>query len=317
MWLHSTLRNVVGWRRGAVGLATLLVGLVVLSPASALNYAQSTGSVQAGRYSLDNAQYFPWAPGELSAQASYDKSDQSSYGEWHEQATSTASTWLMGGASAMGVVSVDAMVQVSNFPAQAVASAGATLRYEFEVKAKDPLQHPDVLQVPMTYAAFGLGEISSGSGLITGWATINVPGFDSRPCSFMYEGSATSRSFSGCAGSWWAPTTGATYVVTVSGTAQASNLAYPYGTAESQAAVNVDPIIAFDQAAFDASYGADSFDLASAYSIEYSPLPVPEPASAALLALGLATLTLRATSGRRAAATFLPTQDQRHETRPR
>lgn len=63
----------------------------------------------------------------------------------------------------------------------------------------------------------------------------------------------------------------------LSATASAFDFAYPAGSAESQAAVSVDPVIRFDQAAFDAQYGSQSFDLAAAYTIEYSTVPVPEP----------------------------------------
>jgi hypothetical protein len=65
----------------------------------------------------------------------------------------------------------------------------------------------------------------------------------------------------------------------------------------------IDPTVVFDQEAFDAEYGANSFALADYYTIDYSPnIPAPEPGIAALLALGASGLALRTTRRRRSRA---------------
>jgi hypothetical protein len=63
----------------------------------------------------------------------------------------------------------------------------------------------------------------------------------------------------------------------------------------------VDPTVTFDQAAFDALYGLDSFPLAEYYQIRLSPniptsgptTPMPEPSTLAILGVGLGGLIIR------------------------
>lgn len=263
-------------------------GLGLAMAASALPFVQSTVYAQAGREAADNQYTVGPLAGVLTASNSYDDSGSSpAYGEWQASGNSNAGTLMYGLEPAVGSVQADAQVEVKNFLAKASATGGATLRYYFEIKPVDPLAHPELLELPVSFAASGHGEVS-GAGRIIGSAALSVAGFPASRFSFSYEGSSDSRSFGD---SVTLPlsvnVTGASYLVVLSATASAYNFAYPYGTAQSQAAVSVDPVIGFDQTAFDQQQGGQSFDLAGAYSIIYSAVPVPEPSNAALLTAGL------------------------------
>ncbi len=63
---------------------------------------------------------------------------------------------------------------------------------------------------------------------------------------------------------------------------------------------SVDPILRFDQAAFDAEYGAESFPLDEYYILDISENVVPLPAAGWLMATGFATLIGRGVRRRKA-----------------
>lgn len=275
-------------RTGAV-----LASLCAATAASALPFAVSTVYLQAGRLAGDNQVTVGPAAGLLAGSNSHDAAGVSPlHGAWQEAASTSASTHLSGLDFAVGLAVADAQVSVTNTPAQATATGSAMLSYYLEITLKDPAAHPDVLQVPVSFSATGHGEISDGFGRIFGSAALSAQGFPYASFRFSYEGAADSRSFNDSVTLPLAVGGESSHIVTLVATATAYNFAMIGQSAGSQASVSVDPVIRFDQSAFDAQRGDATFDLTQAYSLNFSTVPVPEPAAAWLLLAGGVVLRL-------------------------
>jgi PEP-CTERM motif len=164
----------------------------------------------------------------------------------------------------------------------AKAVAGTSIRYQV---ALTPLAAPAFTppQVALRYSAAGEAHVSGADA----WsfyigATLGVGDFPYAQYQRQSVSGALSASFGGSSTLWVAPDMVAEAMVY----AHCLITRAAPGSADCQA--NADPVISFDQAAFDARYGTESFDLASAWRLDFSQ-PVPEPGT---LWLGLAGMAL-------------------------
>jgi hypothetical protein len=208
----------------------------------------------------------------------------SSYGPAEWQAIANAQSLLGGGPlGGSGYVNVNATVTVTNTKASAAASAKAEF-YFLSKEKSTPSFTPSLL--PVSFSAFGSGSIAEGAGRFEALVTLGIPNLTGNAYHIAYEGLTHQDQFQQTT-TFWLPI-GVEYVVTVLANAWAYNSAYAGQSARSSVFAEADPIIFFDQAAFDAQYSGSSFKLSDYYELEFSPNAVPIPGAVWLLGSGLA-----------------------------
>jgi hypothetical protein len=272
-----------------------ILGIVVMpdiSVAQALPNALATASVQAGNSTTDNQQSVGPVTMPLTLSSGKQENSWISGGQlsWY-----SADSHVDVGFGSGGNIQADAAVAVGGW-SQAWASAGGGLDYSVTLR-KTGTTDFDPGIIPISFGASGSGEVTGAWGRFN--ADACVVGAVSGSCNafhIQYEGSADSRSFSDMVtydirrDSLTATTY--SYRVTLAATASAF-AGTATGTEESSVSVMVDPIMGFDQAAFDTMYGTLSFQLSDYYTMEFSPnltAAIPEPETYAMLLAGLGLL---------------------------
>lgn len=285
--------------------ATSLIGVAAANRGD--RFTQSLGP-QAGSSTLtlnwgDSVPDYPW---QIAA--------------WHSTGAVTADVGQTG--SQIGWVSANAQAQALGYRGEAHASAGGQVQFAFRLSEIAPLPPgSDALWIPVKLTAQGSGEWTGD-----GWSTNSrMGGFgasvdlqaddyslltpfplqDFRIARDTSETTPISESFSRSVtlGMRAASLSNPDRLYLITSTAGCGVTTFgshegqaPEGTPLSASAscrANVDPVLSFDQAAFDADpgkYGAtQSFNLAEHYALEYSPnIPaVPEPANRLLMVAGL------------------------------
>jgi hypothetical protein len=276
----------------AVRLAAISFGALVLgiSLVHATPDATSYLWLQAGKYSTDNIVSIGPATTSLSWSIAY--SDSYTYPPngypltWH--ATSGVSTTLGAG----GRVTSSAHVDVSN-TAQACATASGAIHYTVALGQMAAVPFTPST-IPVTFSAQGMGSVVGYGRLGISASLDNMTGFPSGLFSINYEGGAHQAQFQQTVTVNLQSNT--EYRVSLTANALAANFAYPIGSppgapdaAYSDAYAWVDPVFGFDQAAFNALYGINSFVLSDYYQFNYSPnmSTVPIPGAVWLLGTGL------------------------------
>ena len=229
-----------------------------------------------------------------SGELSYDKSGGGGEGNgaysWAE--TASVNENLGPGAPLVGAVHVTGHAATSGKVPQNQASSGAggsITAYVSVDQIKVPTFNPIVL--PIYFEAKGEGS-DTGSGSFGAFATL----FANKTVAYkiQHDGSPGSDSFNELTTVDASPNTAYSIEISAGGGAFADWT--PGVGTYSSFDVAVDPKIGFDQAAFDALYGSNSFPLAQYYSIDFSPnVPVPSvpvPGALPLFASGLAGLGL-------------------------
>lgn len=260
-------------------LIALLLLAALVAPASAdpLPPAKSIVGAQ-GSISINGSsggKNVDWTPGSLSI--SYDLSNT------NDQLVATASTDIGPGVPLVGsvIVSADCIRGPSSFLNDEVtAAATGGVMFFFSV---DQIKIPTVapITIPVYFEARGQGSVEAGYGRYIASAGISgVPGADFSTGS--YEGYTSTSTFDKSVSVDLTPNYN--YIVQIGAGCYAFA---EEGTPHSAAQAAVDPIIRLDQAAFDATYGSNSFPLAQYYRIDFSPnvplAAVPEPASTMIL----------------------------------
>ncbi|EHR73681.1 PEP-CTERM putative exosortase interaction domain-containing protein [Burkholderiales bacterium JOSHI_001] len=211
-------------------------------------------------------------------------------GPYSHQAAASVNTGLGGG----GAVDANASVTSQGDPLHMwTAGAGGSVQYVVSLAGTGQAPPTTVARVPVRFSAAGMASVSDsdhGHFQITAQvADVNFP-FGSFVRNWEGGGSH-SDSFSGSTTLQVSTQPGNGFSVLVSATCDVS--VWSDRTAECTAAA--DPLFSFDQAAFDAAMGANSFALDRYYQLQASPgvTLVPEPASAWLALAGGLLLALR------------------------
>jgi hypothetical protein len=266
----------------AIGPLLLLSAL----PAAALPPPISSGGVGCGTTADSNWDNVGPIAGSFSLNC--DRSGVSTWpppgGRWQSVAGAVTGYVVSEDGAATGIADASASVLVEGtLRDSAEAGASASIHYQvaFEALAAPPFAPP---KIAILYTASGEASVSGAdSWFFYIGSTLGVDNFPYAQFQRQSVQGAVSASFSGSATLWVAPSAVAdAHVYAICNLTRTSP-----GSGDCQA--NADPVISFDQAAFDALYGADTFDLASAYRIAFSPA-VPEAATAWMWLSGLAGL---------------------------
>ena len=219
------------------------------------------------------------------------------YGPYNYQAASSVNSGLgMGG-------SVDANGELTMTGGEPYrmwsAGAGGYVRYTMGLSPLAGAPPQAVAQVPIRFSAMGEASVTDGDGgsfSISAW----LAGLSFQSA---WEGAGShAGGFSNSATVVLSVAPGNGYTVLVGAQCRVSTWSGGAGSGRCTAAA--DPSFSFDQAAFDATMGAQTFVLDRYFRIDLSPgvTPVPEPSSAALLGLGGLALLARLRQQRRSAA---------------
>lgn len=289
---------------GGGAVLSLVVALACGGPgevraAAALDDAQSlVGVACLDEFGNDNGSVGPLPTG-LSLQCDWHgQSPQGRWGTASWQASASAHTGLAG----LGVVDGVAHASATNVHSRADAGAGGWVSFFWRLDAL--AETPFVPEtVPVHFRALGEGHASGDGpwygGRITASVSVDVAGFAAADYRFdsgeQYFFGALDRRFGGTStlqvqpGQVLSGFVHANCWVVAIGSAIDGDPPMPL-TSSAECHVAADPFLGLDQAAFDARYGAQAFNLADYYQLNVSPnVPVPEPASAALWLAALVT----------------------------
>jgi hypothetical protein len=193
----------------------------------------------------------------------------------------------------IGLTSTSATITAPTYAAEADFVASITYRFEIQPIGQDP----GISQIPVLFSADGQGNAITGTGSTArtaGYVDLIGNGLSYGDANFVFDLYLTENQVIGGAFSdtknlnlYPSNSYGTnTYTVIMSAVSEA------YGLSASSTAA-VDPFIGFDQAAFDAMMGSNTFALNQYYMLVFStnlPLPqtaVPEPSTPLLLGSGL------------------------------
>jgi len=247
-------------------------------------------------------------------ECSLDSSGTGPYGAYTEHAEGSAVASLGTTAGAIGVTTAKTLASSYNGIAESITYAG--VRFYFQIESIDEAPMSGISSIPILMSAAGVGHaVLDGYGFVDarGWVQAYGGNLDSDDASFDFRayvfdpdafdtpndyanltdsfdesksldllltGLYTVYTEASC-WSWVAPIDGQSNGAT--------------GTCSAW----VDPMFSFDQAAFDAQMGADTFALADYYRLVFSenvptapPNPMPLPSSMALAGAGLLGLAL-------------------------
>ena len=232
-------------------------------------------------------------------------SPQGRFGEASWLATGMANTGLGSQTGTVGLANADSHVTVTNINGRAsvLGSALTTFYWRLTLGADAPFMPTTV---PVRFSAFGEGSISGSGyeygGQVKAETGLQWPGFALTQFSFdsgeHYNFGSIARQFSGSTVLAIAPGNAIAGWVLASCRVSAVGFVIDGVTplplsSEATCTVTADPVLSFDQSAFDALYGPDAFQLSDYAQMEYSSnVPVPEPATPQLWLMALATVGL-------------------------
>ncbi len=218
--------------------------------------------------------YTQSGPSSISNPVEFNVTEDKAYDNYHVGAGYTAegNISVSFGTNAPMAINGEAFATASTFYAQAYAAAGATLKFFFRVvQVANPSWQP--LSIPILFKANGRGEISRGYGMFD--ASAIVQGYQGFPSNLFYihwEGHSNIASFGQLV--TLDLLINEQYPVLLSAGASAYAAGNFEDTKESSVYAYVDPVIAFDQATFNATcaqQGKQSFTLSDYYTLEFSP----------------------------------------------
>ena len=261
----------IDWSRGLA--CWTIIGVLVLgipfADAQTFPLATTEVYVQAGRTTTSNAYDSGPVPGPLSMITAVDQDSWTTmYGESSFKAESIGNTGF-------NAVFADAQVTAKGFNAYGYASAVSSARIYFNVELTGlPPWFPQY--IPTFFSATGAASISQGTGKYSIGASVSGdPNFPASRFSRLRDwGRVYEDSFSDSVTMYLPPNNpNNPYVIDLYALviAYAGTAGPPFDSYDSVVSAHVDPIIRFDQAAFDAMYGANSFRLADYYKLEFSP----------------------------------------------
>lgn len=210
-------------------------------------------------------------------------------------ASASVTTSFGGVFPTVGSIQASANASVSA-PVLARASATGFVDYWFSPENTGSAPF-DPAMIPVLFEASAAANGSSGSLNLGAYASLGVAGFPLSDFTLQVLNGPGSDSFNESYTAWLTP--GDAYKVSL--VAGCGSTALQSGTSNVSCTVSIDPTFGFDQAAFDAMYGPDSFPLDEYYALAFSPNvsfqpppgpgpTVPEPATMLLMGFGLAGL---------------------------
>lgn len=269
-----------------------LCGVLAASPTAHAQLGPPASYVSAG-CGWGNGTYTDRGPAGSGLQIACDQHEvgvDTRYGPYDFLAASSVNTGLESG----GAVDANASLTMTGGNPYTTwgAGAGGWVRYMVGLSglAETPPQH--VPSIPVRFFASGEAHVTDGDGGsfdISAW-------LDSVGYQRKWEGvGSQSGAFSNSATVWLSTAPNSAGQVLISAWCHVST--WSGGAGSGSCAAAADPSFSFDQAAFDASMGGDTFPLDRYFRIDLSPgvTPVPEPTAWLSLTAGLLALaaTLR------------------------
>lgn len=272
---------------GHLAIATALVAAAL--PASGLTAPQSFVGVGCGTNVDPGGDNVGPAPGIFSLAC--DRSGTSSWpapgGTWQAVAQAHSGYTVSDDRGGIGIADGTASVVVGGVLKDgAQASAGASIRYDV---AFDLLKAPDFMppKIAILFTANGEASLTGGDSGFSGFfnigSTLNADNFPYARFERDSRNGATSDAYASSVTLWVSPDLAYQAFV------YASCYVFRPGAGGAECRANADPEVRFDQAAFDAFYGTQSFDLASTYRMTFS-APVPEASTTWSWLVGLMLL---------------------------
>lgn len=191
----------------------------------------------------------------------------------------------------IGLTSAGASTVSTYGDASAGFSSGVQFFLEIQPIGTLPGTAPSLIPILLSATGSGYAEASNDRSLATTLGIVDIAGWQlpsGREFSFEYRNVSDGRQDASFNGSVSIDLyTGLEYGVQVEAACSTASLGSATGTSASCSAW-VDPLVAFDQAAFDQQMGIDTFALNEYYQFVFSPnVPVPEPETYAMLLAGL------------------------------
>lgn len=280
--------------------AALVLGAACFFPSFAFAIPLGTTQAAAGCYPNGDIYDYPYqysalgpAPVGLTAECDYSVTftDRDGLAGGYAQTSATARTGFGPGFPLVGNVDATANVDVmgNNAPLVPIASAGGNVTFYFasESYRPGPLNPPNL---PIYFEAHGQNTQNYGSSSVSvslAYSGLGVVGWNSAsPSSDHFDHSTTIWLTPGNVATVHLDANCYTYAIGSWDYSDPSGIPTPVA-ADGNCKAHVDPTIRFDQAAFDALYGANSFTLTDYYRLQFSENVVPIPPAVWLFGSGL------------------------------